>query len=430
MLSAGRHCGTGGRVFGLASHLYALRHAGSEGIGDFETLRRFASLTAEIGGRYAGLNPLHHLFPSDRSRASPYQPSDRHYIDPLYISIGKLLARASAAEDGARSPAAAAPPSQRSMRLPLVDYPAVWAAKARCWKPPLRNSAAMPASRLSCARAVTALAAHGRFEALRMGETRNAGPHRLSRLPAMGGRHAAGARPRGTATSIATWHSAAPSTAARSRATRSPSPAGVSIGAPPDPFSAAGQVWNLPPFSPLALDARGDGTDAPRHFRQHAPRSGAAHRPCAGLRAAVLGAAGCRRPRRRLCALSARCADRGDGPRKPAQPLPRRGRRPRHGAGRACATRSSAADILSYRVLWFEREGAGFRRPEAYPAQALACLASHDLPTFFGWRAGRDIEIARRHRRRSTERRQPRARLDAQEEVRLLDELHGACDGR
>ncbi len=57
----------GRRVFGLASHLYALRHAASEGIGDFVTLKRFGHLTAEIGGHYAGLNPLHHMFPSDRS---------------------------------------------------------------------------------------------------------------------------------------------------------------------------------------------------------------------------------------------------------------------------------------------------------------------------------------------------------------------------
>jgi glycogen operon protein len=52
-----------------------------------------------------------------------------------------------------------------------------------------------------------------------------------------------------------------------------------------------------------------------------------------------------------------------------------------------------AANILSYRVLWFEREGAGFLPAQDYPGLALACLASHDLPTFKGWRAGRDIEI-------------------------------------
>ncbi len=81
----------GKRVFGLASHLYALRHEGDGGIGDFETLRRFAKLTADLGGRYTGLNPLHHMFPSDRSRVSPYQPSDRRYLDPIYISIAQLL---------------------------------------------------------------------------------------------------------------------------------------------------------------------------------------------------------------------------------------------------------------------------------------------------------------------------------------------------
>jgi hypothetical protein len=31
----------------------------------------------------------------------------------------------------------------------------------------------------------------------------------------------------------------------------------VSLGAPPDPFSRQGQVWNLPPFSPLALAETG-----------------------------------------------------------------------------------------------------------------------------------------------------------------------------
>ena len=55
----------------------------------------------------------------------------------------------------------------------------------------------------------------------------------------------------------------------------------------------------------------------------------------------------------------------------------------------------AAAQVLSYRVLWFERDGIGFKSEQAYPPRALACLASHDLPTFMGWRAGRDIDISR-----------------------------------
>ena len=55
----------------------------------------------------AGLNPLHHLFPSDRERASPYQPSDRRFIDPIWLDAG------------APCPGG-----------PVIDYPAVWAHKA------------------------------------------------------------------------------------------------------------------------------------------------------------------------------------------------------------------------------------------------------------------------------------------------------------
>jgi glycogen operon protein len=86
----------------------------------------------------------------------------------------------------------------------------------------------------------------------------------------------------------------------------------------------------------------------------------------------------------------------------------------------------AAASIFSYRVLWFEREGTGFKRPEAYPARALACLASHDLPTFSGWRAGRDIEIARAigHIAEDAIAMRKAARG---EEVRLLDALAGSA---
>src|SRR5262249_41979535 len=80
----------GARSFGLTSHLYALRHGQDSGIGDFETLARFFEATARLGGSVAGINPLHHLFPTDRERASPYQPSDRRFVDPIYIDLAGL----------------------------------------------------------------------------------------------------------------------------------------------------------------------------------------------------------------------------------------------------------------------------------------------------------------------------------------------------
>jgi 4-alpha-glucanotransferase len=52
--------------------------------------------------------------------------------------------------------------------------------------------------------------------------------------------------------------------------------------------------------------------------------------------------------------------------------------------------------ILSYRLFWFERDGAGnFRRPEEYPAQAAVSTTTHDLPTLAGFASGRDIESRR-----------------------------------
>jgi 4-alpha-glucanotransferase len=49
--------------------------------------------------------------------------------------------------------------------------------------------------------------------------------------------------------------------------------------------------------------------------------------------------------------------------------------------------------ILSYRLFWFERDGAGnFRRPEEYPAHAVVSTTTHDLPTLAGFASGRDIE--------------------------------------
>jgi glycogen debranching enzyme GlgX len=383
---------TGRRVFGLASHLYSLRHHGSEGIGDFETLRRLAALSAETGGRYAGLNPLHHLFPSDRSRASPYQPSDRHYIDPLYISIDRLLTmlelpRTAVLADKSRAAFGSLD------ALPLVDYPAVWEAKARLLESAFAEFPGGAAFDAFTREGGAQLAAHGRFEALRMGERPTA-----ERIAYRGFLQWVADCQFGDAAHQRNLYRDLALGCAFDGGEIEGNPhsfaAGVSIGAPPDPFSATGQVWNLPPFSQLALADQ--GMDPMRRIIAANMRHAAALRIDHVLGFArqfwvPRGAEGrdgayVRFPLDALIAVTAieshrhRCLVVGED----LGTVP-------DGLREALA----AAQVLSYRVLWFERDGIGFKSEQAYPPRALACLASHDLPTFMGWRAGRDIEISR-----------------------------------
>ena len=414
----------GRRVFGLAAHLYALRHKGGEGIGDFATLRRFARMTATCGGRYSGINPLHHMFPSDRSRVSPYQPSDRRFVDPIYISIADLLERfplpdAARLAQGSRAAFAALD------ALGHVDYKAVWEAKSPILEAAFAGFPANADFEAHVRQHGEALQRHGAFEARLAGEDETQKRIRyraflqwLADLQLGAAAHdtlyrdlAVGCAFDGGEFAAAPGHFAS----------------GVSIGAPPDPFSATGQVWNLPPFSPLDLERQ--------HFAPMRAILAANMRHAAALRIDhVLGFARqfwvprgaegrhgsyVRFPADALIALTAlesrrqRCLvvgeDLGTVPEGLRDSL-------------------AAAGILSYRVLWFEREGLGFRPPEDYPALALACLASHDLPTFKGWRAGLDIAASRALGQIADD---GEAALAQQrlEEIRLLDRASGAEPG-
>jgi glycogen operon protein len=53
--------------------------------------------------------------------------------------------------------------------------------------------------------------------------------------------------------------------------------------------------------------------------------------------------------------------------------------------------RLEAAGVAAYRVLWFEREGDGFRPPKTWPVAAAACISTHDLAPLAGWWEGADI---------------------------------------
>jgi (1->4)-alpha-D-glucan 1-alpha-D-glucosylmutase len=56
-----------------------------------------------------------------------------------------------------------------------------------------------------------------------------------------------------------------------------------------------------------------------------------------------------------------------------------------------------AARVMSYRVLYFERDTAGeYKRPEDYPVDALVAVSTHDLATLAGFWEGYDLEVRRK----------------------------------
>jgi glycogen operon protein len=165
---------------------------------------------------------------------------------------------------------------------------------------------------------------------------------------------------------------------------------GVAVGAPPDPFSTAGQNWNLPPQNPMML--------LPSGFRGFGDLLAANMRHAGALRidhvmglsrlywipegATAAEGAYVEYPLDALLSVlaiesvRARCIVVGEDLGTVPEGL---------------RERLAAVDVLSYRVLWFERDDSGFIAPPRYPAAAVACVSTHDLPTIAGWWTGADI---------------------------------------
>ncbi len=388
-------------MFGIAAHLYSLRRQGDLGIGDFETLARAGEAAGRAGAALLGINPLHHLFPADRDRRSPYHPSDRRFLDPIYIDAAAVVDEFGG--DTARRELGRAAADVAKLEEPaFVDYAGVWQLKQRVPAGCLRRSVEVVRAAATCR--VRSLPFDGGRTACAATANTNCGPRMPARIqafpPSSNGsptansprRRHAHVQPACHSASTAISRSAWRRTPARSPPTPRSFMTGVSIGAPPDPFSAAGQVWNLPPFNPLALERTGATAFAEiidanmRHagvlrvdhilglsrlfvVPDGAPAAAGAYlNQPADLLFAVLAEAS---HRHRTSVIGEDLGTVPDG----------------------LAARLRQERILSYRVLWFERDGTRFRAPSDYPAEAAACLSTHDLPTLRGWLGGRDIEI-------------------------------------
>ncbi len=397
------------RRFGLAAQAYGLRRATDQGIGDYTAIGELARAAAGQGALLLGLSPPHALSPLDRERASPYQPSDRRFLEPVLIDVAALPFDV-AAELTQQEPTFAA-----LRRRDSVDYTAVWQAKravlAAAWAgfgphhPLWAEFAAFRAQQGAALRgftAFTALAEHlGHTDARQWPAA-----WRWGTAPGVAGfaqQHAAalgfhaflqwladrqlGQAARAGAGLYRDLAVGAAPDGAEAWAEAGSHLAAFSIGAPPDQFAPQGQVWGLPPPNPRAM------LGGFPHLLQANMRHAAALRidhVMALTRLFVVpegapGSAGAylAYPRRHLlgqlalASQQARCLvvgeDLGTVPPGFREEL-------------------AAAEVLSYRVLWFERRGEGFIPPAEWPARAAACVATHDLPTLAGWWLGADLD--------------------------------------
>ena len=416
------------RRWGLACQLYGLRSAQNWGIGDFTDLAKLAGALGAEGAAVLGLNPLHALFAAEPRHRSPYSPSSRFFLDYLYIDVTAVPGFADLPP-----PARAAPEAAR--RAEFVDYAAVAAAKRPVLEALFRAGTGGAARQAALRRFRRAgggpLADFTRFEALDEyfraqglhswrawpAEFRSPGSAAVAELAArrrdrvaffeflqfeadrqLG---AAAATGRAGGLAIGLYRDlavGADPAGAEAWADRELLAREVAIGAPPDPLNRVGQAWGLAPWNPTALRRHGFAPflAALRANMRHAgvlrldhvmslarlywiPRG----RPAAEgayvaypfedmLRLLALES------RRQRCAVIGE--DLGTVP---------EGFRPR----------MAAAQILSYRVLAFERRPDGaFLPPGEYPPLAAAASATHDIATLKGYWLGRDLDWRRRLR--------------------------------
>jgi len=417
----------GARRFGLAAHLYSLRRRGDQGIGDFTSLALLGEATARAGGSLVGINPLHALFTNDRDRASPYHPSDRRFLDPVYIDVERVpdfadapAARSLYARHGARIAGLAAQTD--------VDHGAVWQVKRAIldacfahFERRARTDPCVAEFERFVAAGGEALRQFALFESIAAAHTRvpwDRWPESLRRPDAMGvadfaARNArsircaqylqwladrqlaeAAGRARDCGLAFGLYRDLAIGAApdgSEPWANPGAFALGVSIGAPPDPFSPAGQVWDLPPPNPDAMlaSACAGFRDLVAANMRHAGALRIDH--VMGLSrlfwipggATAAAGAYVRYPFAALTAAlalesaRARCLVVGEDLGTVQEGL---------------RERLADAAVLSYRVLWFERDGDDFIAPSQWPAQAAACVSTHDLPTIAGWWTGADID--------------------------------------
>ena len=402
---------SGRRLSGIAVQIYALRGGTSGAFGDFAALGSFAKRAGRSGLDAIMVSPAHALSGAERGHFSPYSPSTRLFLNPLF---------ADATLEGA-------PAENDTNGKELIDWPAAARKKVDLLQAAFSNFRRRrdrSAFDQFCRSRGARLRAHALFELLEM-KFRRDGICGFGNWPrGFESPTSAGAVAFARSASeelefrlfqqwLADRSFAAAQTSARgtmaigiiadiavgvnpegSDAWSAPAELlrGLHVGAPPDVFNTHGQDWGLTTFSPHALPDSG--------YRSFVAMLRANMRHAGGVR--LDHAMGLRR----LWVI-------------PAGAAPSEGvylRYPQRDLFRLLALESvlrrtvvigedlgtvpdgfrddlAAAGVAGMQVLWFERDRIGrFIAPGKWRRDAVAMTTTHDLPTVAGWWSGHDID--------------------------------------
>ena len=419
---------TGRRTWGLMSQLYSVRSRQSWGVGDFADLADLGWLAGRsLGADFLLINPVAAAEPSTPMTPSPYLPTSRRFINPLYLRVEDIRETAylSAADrsliewsaDGVR---------EMSTDPGPIDRDAAWDAKKAAlrviFEAP-RSAAretALAEFRESQGRGLEDFAAWCAFSDHFAGhewpkdlhdsssETTDALRVELAAeidfycwlqwVADLQLEHAQRAALEG-GMSIGIMHDLAVGVhpeGADAWALGKVLANGIGVGAPPDMYNQQGQNWSQPPWHPEELARTGYAAfrDMLRTMFRHAGALRIDH---------VIGLF------RLWWIPQGNSADQGAYVRYDHDALVGILCLEAHRAGAVVIGEDlglfepwvrdylTERGILGTSVLWFEKEdGERPLRPESYRPLALTTVTTHDLPPTAGYLAGEHVEIRER----------------------------------
>ena len=120
-----------GRAWGLATQLYSVRSERSWGIGDLTDLTDLAVWSAGVhGAGFVLVNPLHAAAPTAPMEPSPYLPTSRRFVNPIYLRVEAIAEYAYARNRGKFQKSRMATQA-RAGAADLVERDATWKSKRR-----------------------------------------------------------------------------------------------------------------------------------------------------------------------------------------------------------------------------------------------------------------------------------------------------------